>query len=70
MGPPPLAMSIYAVVKDPRRGKRQGRDEPRAQGVRRRSISERCGVSRQAAHSGEARALKLLYRKEKRTFGV
>jgi hypothetical protein len=38
-------MSIYAVVKepitrDPWRGKRQGGDEPRAAGVRRKSI---CG---------------------------
>ena len=31
MGPGHRLMSMYSVVKDLRRGKRQGRDEPRAQ---------------------------------------
>jgi hypothetical protein len=45
-------MSIYAVVKDPRRGKRQGRDEPGAQEY----MGPRAGVSPHAANSGKARA--------------
>ena len=53
-GPP--GDSIYSVVKDPRRSKRQGRDEPRAQEAGARVYGSAVGVSPQAAYSGEARA--------------
>ena len=62
-GPTPLATSIYAVVKDPRRGKRQGRDEPRAQEYR------GAGECRHlAAHSSEARVPKPIIQEGKKGF--
>ena len=59
-------MSIYAVVKDPRRGKRQGRDEPRAQESGVRVYGSPCGVSPQAGYSGEARAPKSIIQEGKK----
>jgi len=59
-------MSIYAVVKDPRRGKRQGRDEPRAQESGAKSIWVPCGVSPQVGYSGEARAPKSIIQEGKK----
>jgi hypothetical protein len=57
-GAAPLACRFYAVVKDPRRGKRQGRDEPRAQESSKRVYGSSAGVPPQAVYSGEARAPK------------
>ena len=59
-------MSIYAVVKDPRRGKRQGRDEPRAQESDARVIGSAAGVLPQGAYSGEARAPKSIIQEGKK----
>jgi hypothetical protein len=61
MGPPHL-VSIYAVVKDPRRGKRQGGDEPRAQEYM-RVMRE---LSPQAAYPGEARVPKSIVQEGKK----
>ena len=73
-GPPPgmapparRVMSIYAVVKDPRRGKRQGRDEPRAQESGARVYGSPAGVSPQAGYSGEARAPKSIIQEGKKS---
>ena len=60
MGPP--YWLSYAVVKDPRRGKRQGRDEPRAQ----ESGTRIYGVLPQAAYSDEARAPKSIIQEGKK----
>ena len=62
VAPPAGLMSIYAVVKDPRRGKRQGRDEPRAH----KSSARVFGVSPQAAYSDEARAPKSIIQEGKK----
>jgi hypothetical protein len=57
---------FYSVVKDPRRGKRQGRGEPRAQVSGARVYGSRAGVSPQAGYSGEARAPKLIIQEGKK----
>ena len=65
--------SIYADVKDPRRDKRQGGDEPRAQesGAR---VHLYMGALRECRRKRNIRvkreSLNQLYRKEKRAFGV
>ena len=62
MGPRHWVMSIYSVVKDPRRGKRQGRDEPRAQEVGARV----CGSVAASGIFGEARAPKSIIQEGKK----
>ena len=59
-------MSIYAIVKDPERGKRQGRDEPRAQESGARVYVSPAGVSPQAGYSGEARVPKSIIQEGKK----
>jgi len=77
MAPPARRlMSIYSVVKelitkeliikDPWRGKRQGRDEPRAQESGARVYVSPAGLPLQAAHSGEARAPKTIIQEGKK----
>jgi len=57
----------YSVVKDPRRGKRQGRDEPRAQEAGARVYGERCGSVAANRHiPGEARAPKPIIQEAKK----
>ena len=73
VAPPAGLMSIYSVVKelitkDPWRGKRQGRDEPRAQESGARVYGSLAGVSPQAAYSGEAKAPKAIIQEEKKDF--
>jgi hypothetical protein len=79
MAPPARRlMSIYAVVKelitkelitkDPWRGKRQGRDEPRAQESGARLYGSPARVSPQAAHSGEATVPKSIIQEGKKGF--
>ena len=59
-------MSIYSVVKDPRRGKRQGRDESRAQESGARVYGSTAGVSPQAGSPGEARVPKSIIQEGKK----
>jgi len=59
-------MSIYSVVKDPGRGKRPVRDEPRAQESGAKSISSPAEVSPQATYSGEARVPKSIVQEGKK----
>jgi len=61
VGPPHL-VSIYTVVKDPRRGKRQARNEPRAQEYM--EILWECRRKRQC--SGEARVPKSILQQGKK----
>jgi hypothetical protein len=67
-------MSIYSVVKelitkDPWRGKRQDRDEPRAQESGTRVYGSPCGsVAGTPAYSGEARAPKTIIQEGKKGF--
>jgi hypothetical protein len=76
VAPPAGVMSIYAAVKelitkelitkDPWRGKRQGRDDPRAQESGARVYGSPSGVSPQAAYSGEARVPKSIIQEGKK----
>src|SRR5271168_5395335 len=64
MGPRYWLMSIYSVVKDPRRGKR-----PVETSRGRKSICESCGsVSRKPAYSGEVRLPKYIIQEGKKGF--
>ena len=64
MTAPRRVMSIYSVVKDPRRGKRQARDEPRAQEAGASLYGSAAGVSPNL--SGEARVPKSIIQEGKK----